>query len=142
MKKYYQDKWEKTYKDEKPFTPVAKDVFEKIKNNGENVVCPCCKKEYNTLYRRSIYRAMGAALIALSRGVGRGAIHASSVGDFTKLLHWGLVEDDLNGYWVITNKGRSFISGDIEVSKYVYLRNNLPVGFSEEKIDFITVIGS
>lgn len=127
-----QDKWEKVYKDGEVLEVFTKDQFNQAIGENKQVRCPCCGKEYNTLYRRRIYKAMLDALVRLNRGFG--GIHHSSVGDFTKLKHWGLVSHDEVTGWSITEKGKNFLSGGVNIPKYVYLINNSPVGYSEELI--------
>lgn len=125
-----QDKWEKIYRDDETVEVFTKDQFKQALADNKQVRCPCCMKEYNTLYRRKIYKAMLDALVRLNRGFG--GIHHSSVGDFTKLKHWDLVQ--YNEGWSITEKGVRFLAGYISIPKYVYLINNIPVGYSDELI--------
>lgn len=127
-----QDKWEKIYRDDDVVEVLTKSEFDKALGENRQVRCPCCGKEYNTLYRRNVYKAMIDALVRLNRGFG--GIHHSSVGDFTKLKHWGLVShDDVTG-WSITDSGKNFLSGSLAIPKYVYLINNNQVGYSEQTI--------
>ena len=135
MQNDQEDRWEAIYASRYIHQAIDTNEFNAEKNSGRAVKCPCCEKIYNQLYRRRIYGAMVQGLIRLMHGA-NGGIHHSSVGDFAKLEHWGLVSHDEDmGKYRITPAGIEFAMGKSRVPKYVYLRNNVLVGTSEETVD-------
>lgn len=69
-------------------------------------------------------------------------------GDYTYLKHWGLLEPQLktngepaSGIWRLTDLGKRFIRGEVEVPRIVYLVNDILVEVSEEKTDVIKSLG-
>ncbi len=120
--------------DEEIFEPKSKEIFLKLNTDGVRVKCPCCSKVYNTLFKRKIYKAMKNALLLLYKR--NNVASANSIGDFTKLSHFGLVVKTDSGHWFVTPLGESFINGKTSVPKYVFLRNNNVEGYSEEEIFF------
>lgn len=105
--------------------------FYELNELERRVACPCCCTVFNTLYRRKVYKSMVKALILLYRR--SKAANPNSIGDFTKLEHFGLVRK-MDEYWEVTDKGESFIKGTTPIPKYVYLRNNRNEGFSAEQV--------
>lgn len=121
---------------------AAKDKFKELRAAGENVICPCCGVEHNILYKRNLYKSMVKALVSFAQGAKN--IHAASVGDFTKLAHWGMVEStDLpgKGAWRLTQRGADFINGNISVPKSVFLCNNIVKGWSENMVKITDILG-
>jgi hypothetical protein len=56
--------------------------------------------------------------------------------------HWGLIEargdtgdQKSSGYWKLTEKGRDFVRGDIEVSKHAYIFNDKVFALDPETED-------
>ena len=93
------------------------------------IACPTCQTVHNVIYRRSIYPAMVKGLQSHKNG------SKSSIGDFTKLKHWGLIREDSHG-WFITQNGYDFLNGTFSVPKYVILQNNIILGF---QTPFLTI---
>lgn len=136
--------WQRIYEEEKTRAfcfdqshPVQKRFIE-VLESGDPVSCPCCGQDYNKLYRRKFYKAMAFALIKLVKG--GGGISPRSIGDFTKLKHWGLIAENENGTWLAMPKAYDFINGDIKIPEYCYIRNNKTVGFSDSLISLHEVI--
>lgn len=111
--------------------PVTREEFDHYLANDVRVACPCCGAVYNTLYKRRVYKSVLKALILLYKG--SKAANPSSIGDFTKLFHFGLVEPT-DHYWAVTKKGEDFIMGKVSIPKYAYIRNNALEGYSNERV--------
>lgn len=129
----------------------------------QGVVCPCCG-QYAKRYHRPLTAAMAYGLVIVGRhqmqaqkAVPRdeGWVHVerllkdtpgipSSIrGDFTKLRHWGLIEQawgkrpdgsTRNGYWRVTAEGFDFIAGRSTVASHVVIYNDKREGFAGEAI--------
>lgn len=110
----------------------AKDEFHRLKNEGKHIECPCCEKAFNVVYKRNLYKAQITALRELETK--KGSFNPSSFGDFSKLQFWGLIYRLENNHWRITSKGSMFLHGLTDVSKYVFLQNNILIGSSDEKV--------
>ncbi len=117
---------------EEPFQPKTNEKFLEHLIDNDPVECPCCGKVYNRLYQRKIYKGMVQALRLLYKR--NKDASPNNFGDFTKLEHFGLVTRTDDGYWFVTPYGEKFIKGSVPVPKYVFLRNNVPEGYSEEEI--------
>ena len=116
---------------------------------GEAVTCPCCSQTAK-VYSRPINAAMVAALSVVARSTGglnnRGIVSAMGKSDgasqISKLVHWGLVEQDREHNWCVTSKGRLFLAGRIKIPARILIYNNLFLGFDErDHVDVLDVAG-
>jgi hypothetical protein len=106
-----------------------KQKFQFHRQSGHYVQCPCCKKKYNEIYKRHLYKAIVQGLSNLYHGRGS----TSSIGDFAKLRYWGFIErDKTKKRWKITEKGKNFIQGQISVPKTVFIQNGVKLGEDTE----------
>lgn len=113
--------------------PLSKEKFRILNRKNVRVACPCCGTVHNTMYKRSIYKSVLKALILLYRH--NNAATPNSIGDFTKLSKFGLVEKVNYGCgWAVTEYGEMFIKGNASIPKWVYLRNNDVKGFSDDRV--------
>lgn len=113
--------------------------------------CPCCEQRAQ-MYKRKLNRTMVKALSLVYKATapGRDFCHGPTVlrgsgvfgGDLGKLAYFGLVEEEAGrredggrkGWWRVTNKGRAFIQGHIEVPKYVHVYNGIVRSTSGEPV--------
>lgn len=130
--------------------------------------CPCCG-QYARMYRRPLYDKMAAWLIWCVQAydpeeapwlhVNEGPVlqNRKGGGDFAKLAHWGLIEeqprsDDADhkrssGYWRPTERGIAFAHGQIEVPSHVFLYDNRVQrqvgvdGFSPDNVSIFAALG-
>jgi hypothetical protein len=127
----------------------------RVANEGSH--CRACGQMVK-LYRRAFNHTLAVALAALysadrerpeewvhlaNRLAYLGHPDIARGGDAMKLKFWILAEkqpgerpDGSNrlGYWRITPWGTSFVQGIRKISKYVYVYNNSPYGFSKQSI--------
>lgn len=128
-----------------------------LRDNWEQgIECPCCTQLVK-LYERKLNSGMAIFLIRLYKltATNLDFVHASKVLEGTKSLdysvlkHWGLIQDSnvqiehkrKSGFWSITNKGTSFVRGEITVPMYVKLFSNELKGFSEKQITIRQALG-
>lgn len=71
-----------------------------------------------------------------------------TAGDFAKLRYWGLIESNMpykkkprSGMWRITQKGKDFIDGKIEIPRYAYLSDGALKEFSQETVGVRKALG-
>jgi hypothetical protein len=112
----------------------------------DGVECPCCG-QLAKIYKRKLHGMMAFVLLLIYRHKGDEWIHVPSLinakkksptvwagngGDWSKLLHWGLIEalvaersdgSTRVGYYKITDKGRLFAQNKIRVPHCVWLYN-------------------
>ncbi|HYX22474.1 MAG TPA: hypothetical protein VFA98_16640 [Thermoanaerobaculia bacterium] len=112
----------------------------------KGVICPCCT-QHAKVYSRTITNTMAYALILIERFFRRAnewlhvpsylndlgldpKLAASIRGDWTKLRHWGLIEEkpevrddgsNRAGFYKITQRGVDFVHDRIQVRKFIYL---------------------
>jgi hypothetical protein len=128
-------------------------------NFDKGVSCPCCG-QFVKLYKRKLTSSMAYGLILMSKTNGwvhlenyfKGLNIPSSIrGDMSKLVYWQLLqkqigkrEDGSNrtGMYKITDKGKMFVNGQIEVNSHVLLFNNKLQGFSNELINIKKSLGN
>lgn len=153
----------------KPTFETLKEAKDYLKANWEKgIECPCCG-QFVKLYRRRLNAGACRALIFMYR-LDRdrkfdddwdGWIHvqqdfakyfrvnANSM-DYSQAQWWELIEAKPNvddptkrdsGYWKLTEKGRQFVKGIIEVRSHAYLYNNKMLGFTGEKMTIKTALG-
>lgn len=128
-------------------------------NWQEGIECPCCR-QYVKLYKRKLNSAMAYVLVMMDRAP-TGYFHvenwlktqntpASLRGDFPKLHYWGLIEakeatrEDGSprvGYYRITEKGRKFVHGLIEVPARAQLFNQKFYGYDGDPISIKQALG-
>lgn len=113
------------------------------KHMYKGATCPCCNQNVK-VYKRKITSAMAASLqfIANTKQVNEWFyVHEALekfknrqrfVGDFPKLRHWGLIDKDTElredgsnrtGWYKLTEKGRKFAFGLIQVPKHAIIYN-------------------
>lgn len=131
------EKFEKENKD--PHVPENFDDFRYLRAGGHFVECPCCQTRHNQVYKRRIYKSIVKALRSLADK--KKDITACSVGDFSKLRYWGLIEyQGSEGSWKVTNDGWSFLDGLLAVPRYVFIQNNNVIGRSNENVFIFDII--
>lgn len=143
---------------------TLKEARQYLKENYEKgCKCPLCKQNVK-LYKRKLNSGMAIFLMGLywlhkndklQGGFYRNSmvleyrnIVASSL-DYSVLKHFGLIEERINaennkknsGYWRLTEKGFSFVKGEITVPMRVHLYNNEVQGFSEEHTTIQQALG-
>ena len=121
-------------------------------NLDDGTICPVCD-QYARRYKRKLNSSMARGLIWLVDASTEKSwvnIHALPMiqsrrgGEFSKLVHWGLVEAKPNedphkkdsGWWRPTQEGIDFAMGHTNVPVYVYLYNN-EVDFTSDKVGSI-----
>ena len=126
--------------------------------------CPVCN-QYCKLYKRKLSSGMVKALIKLATVQSKFNmveikiwVDASKLnlagGDYAKLRWWDLVEhrklrkDEKesnlkkdSGKWRVTQDGIKFLSGEIEVPRYIFIYNNRVSMFSAERTDAKSALG-
>lgn len=136
------------------------------KNFQRGVGCPCCK-QFVKQYKRPMTSSMAWAFLLVYRHMKANPqlewLHVqnflkplpipaavANTGDFSKLKHWGLIEeklgirDDLSsrvGYYRVTDKGRMFAEGKLTVPKRVKLYNQEFFGFEGNDITIQDALG-
>jgi len=133
---------------------------ENTKSGGS--ICPCCD-QLSSSYRRNITCTMARSLIRLCEEFGLpdseyitadGWCHVPTLfdeksrmskygGDWAKLRFWGLLEakkdtlrdDGSNriGYYRVTQLGKEFAKGAVEVRKYIWIYNDTFLGYDDSK---------
>ena len=109
---------------------------------GDGAQCPCCNQLVKR-YKRKLNSFMALSLIKFYHySVARPEVEwlhikdlveiAAGGGEFPRLRYWGLIEEQPGerpdggkhrGFWRITENGKSFVRGTLEVPKYIYLYN-------------------
>lgn len=71
-------------------------------------------------------------------------------GDWAKAVYWGLIEakpgrredsSPRNGFWKLTNTGRSFVRGEIEIQEKVAIYNGESLWFEGKRIGVREALG-
>ncbi len=125
-----------------------------LKKGGK---CFCCSQDYR-MYQRTITSSMAAGLILIYKFFkdynpqGSTFLHieeyfkeldvpASIRGDLPKLRFWDLIRPDgkdkedgnpNTGYYKITELGRAFVEGKIDMPKHANIYNNRLFGFDKD----------
>jgi len=125
----------------------------------EGVSCPCCG-QFARIYRRKLNSTMAGGLVWLVRESvnnvnrwvesNRGPRWMIGSRQLATIAHWGLIEAKPNrdevkrtsGIWRPTELGIAFAHGRVAISKYIYLYDNKPLRFSDEKILIGEALGS
>jgi hypothetical protein len=122
-------------------------------NVDEGAICPACTQLVK-IYKRPLTKAMATFLVRASRVQGGEWFHVQDfieadryvsrtvAGDFAKLKHWGLIEEELirrpdggrAGWWRLTELGLLFSHERVRVRKYVRLFDNNLIGFDGPEI--------
>ena len=142
----------------------AKENLEMHANKGIN--CELCGQYYK-IYKRPITSSMATALILLYKFDQENPdewVHLSNyikdnhpempigvvTGDNPKLRYWGLIElkidlrkdgSDRNGFLKITEKGRAYARGELEVADYMIVCNKKVIGRSDETSNINSALG-
>lgn len=116
--------------------------------------CPLCG-QHAKLYKRKINSGMARSLIHIYRIAGNGWIHVSAIGarsrEEGKLAYWGLLEEQAAvgvhggraGYWRLTDRGISFVRGNLKVPKYAHVYDGRVQGFdATEMVDIKDALGT
>jgi hypothetical protein len=105
--------------------------------------CPCCGQNVK-LYQRTLTNVMLSYLEVLQENNGlvareweqlateAGVVHGG--GDKAKLMYWGLVKKHKGGRYFITDTGKAFLDGKVNVPRYVYVYNNEVKATSPEQM--------
>jgi len=146
----------KIYQSTLPTTATLAEVKEELREHWKEggISCPACTQLVK-LWKEKLYSCMAYLLIRLyilDRKIpGFHHIseiylqdHAGGSNNLSKLRFWELIESmpkvkgqkgRTSGYWQITEKGKAFVRGEIEVPAYTLMFNRKCYGFSEEKTD-------
>lgn len=97
--------------------------------------------------KESLSRGLVKTLVKFGRAVNkldRNEVHPrkevsldkSEYNNFQKLRYFGLVAkvEDRAGYWLITRNGGAFLRGEFLSHKYVTVRDNRVVAYSDERV--------
>lgn len=107
-------------------------------------ICPLCKQKI-VQYKHCLNKTLINNLSKLYQSGGQSRLDVmklshSEFTNFQKLRYFGLAYNDKNtNEWILTRKGKAFLSGQENVSKFVITENANVVEFSEEKV-FISQI--
>lgn len=127
---------------------------------GDGCRCPVCD-QFVKVYRRKISSAMAGGLITAMKRYGSDEhFHVNDIAnlmrinvcpDFTKLKHWGLIEQcehltgmegkKNSGVWKLTTKGTDFARGNFRLPKYVFLYDGKTQGKSDETASILECLG-
>ena len=114
-------------------------------------ICACCGQKVKR-HKRRVYSVPAAELVRLYRlnRDDRESFHhisafAHPIPVISKMVYWGLVESRINtdskkrtsGYWRITDKGVSFVKGELTIPSFVYVYNNRVDEISGEHVSII-----
>ena len=125
--------------------------------------CPCCT-QFAKIYERRLNSGMAACLLILYRiakemrteewiyvpaWVSSHPALANSR-EYPKLRYWGLVEQRENedpdkkdsGFWRLTESGRNFVRGELEISSHVRLYDGRSLGFSGKPVTLKDCLGN
>jgi hypothetical protein len=132
---------------------AQKWLAERVKGGAR---CPCCN-QFTKVYRRQINSGMARSLIAMYLHGPQGQwVHLpTQVGarsrEEGKLRYWGLVEEQVTvqrvdggraGYWRLTPAGRTWVTGQSTVHKYVAVYNNIVLESYGEQVSITDALGT
>lgn len=122
---------------------------------GKGGYCPCCDR-WGKVYRYKISESNAKALIWMSRATPtilnmwldmprQAPKWVVATNSFSLMEWWKLIDrrpmeiDDqkqkkFSGHWRVTNLGREFVAGNLQLPKYVYIYNDRLQGVSTETI--------
>ena len=114
--------------------------------------CPCCGK-YVKAYKRKLNSGMARALILIYNLTKDGKyVHIqdefiklklrATTMDYAYAEKWKLIESDLdqNGYWRITQLGKSFVLNQIDLPEYCLVYNGNVYKWADDKIGIKTAL--
>jgi hypothetical protein len=128
-------------------------LADRVRNGAR---CPCCN-QYTKVYQRQINSGMARSLIAMYLHGPQGQwVHLpTQVGarsrEEGKLRYWNLVEEQIDirrddggrvGYWRLTDAGRTWVTGQSTVPKYVAVYNNIVLGNYGEHVSITDALGT
>ncbi len=126
----------------------AMEEFQAKVKKGTN--CPCCGR-FSKQYKRKLNSGMAQILIKIYKLFSNESVHLQNEflhfkdiairNEYSKLKHWGLLEQGQLGYWRITDLGVQFVLGHIEIPRHIILFNNELLGFSGEKVTIQQALG-
>jgi len=139
----------------------ARDELYTAVRNKSQATCPCCNRLVK-VYRRTLNASQARYLIEMARksGAGNPWLHVETDfrdvstparGDYAKLRFWGLIEPrpahkgrggKTNGYWRLTDRGRTFVAGQSFVPAYIFLLDNLVIGSAAKLVDIKQALGT
>jgi hypothetical protein len=113
-------------------------VIRDILASGKAGTCPCCDQTVK-LYPRRIYANMLRFLRQLSQapqGLTPKQAYLSPAysGDYAKLSYWGLIEQDKEQVWHITDVGEGFLAGRVMIASHAIVYNGEVQGFSKNLV--------
>jgi hypothetical protein len=129
------------------------------KNWKEGVDCPCCT-QFVKLYKRKLNSGMAFALINIYNRKTDDWMNVREYfrennmrdnNDWTRLGIWGLIEERKGkpehggktmGEWKITEKGKSFVRGELRVPSHFNFFDNELYGFSDTTTSIIEALGN
>lgn len=135
------------------------------KNFLTGVDCPCCR-QFVKLYKRKLHSSMAVTLIRIFKYYQEGSADGSlteihvkeylrrnkfkNAHDWMLLRYWKLIEPikqekettNRNGYWRITELGRSFVLGSVKVPASVFIYNSRLYGSDEKLTDIKQALGN
>lgn len=123
----------------------------------EGMECPCCYKMCR-IYDRKLNSGMALLMTRLYQQPPSAWIYVRRWptklehpiaqlevvnGDFSYLLHWGLLEQKPQdgGKWRLTHLGRQFVEGTVTVPHKISLLNNKCIDKSDEHTDIKKALG-
>lgn len=145
---------------------TIKEGKEYLKDNfKKGVTCPCCN-QFVKLYKRKLNQSMAFGLtimyklhtqkgfdnyLKMNLEIAKLKIPSSNI-EYPKLAYFKLIEevpkpmtkDDKKntGLWRLTKKGVAFVEKSIEVPAYALIYNGKCWGYSDEKTNIITALGT
>lgn len=141
---------------------ILEEVRVELANGmDEGTRCPCCGHLVK-LYKRKLNATMARLLTLVVRRYGitgdwigvredlGGVSIGQAGGEFAKLAHWGLVEQEYNdnpdkrtsGRWRPTDDGHAFVYRRLSVPEHVLLLSNEVIGFTDTEIGIVQALGS
>lgn len=146
-------------------TATVEEAFQWVHNNlTTGVTCPCCT-QFAKRYKRKLNHNMVHALVLIYKKLRHKNewLHVPSYlsertsgatirgGDWAKLVHWGLIvgKPDTRadgskrvGFYKLTDEGRAFVEGNLQVPKYVLIFAERCWGTTGALISLKDAIGS
>ncbi len=120
----------------------AKAHIKSFFDGGQSTVCPCCTQNVK-LYPRKITSIMADQLFHLFinrnkwvRGKDLQESVNGSSRNYSLLRFWDLIEQGEESTWMITERGISFVKGEIEVPDRAFVFNNKVIDFSEQMVSY------